>query len=168
MNADNIISTFDLVSFITGIVSIVLAVVSLIVTFIFYKWNEKSTEHVRELSNDVKCKTETLSTLFNKMFDTSFRMIESQSTAMQKQLFSHGSVETNDVLNYEFEILSLIIKEKEIPITNICEKFHLEESRVKTIVDKISERGSVKMEDERVVFSGNDEDENLASDSSQE
>lgn len=167
MTGENIVNTFDMVSFITGIVSIILAIVSLVVTFVFYKWNEKSTEQVRDLSNDVKCKTETLSTLFNKMFDTSFRMIESQSTAMQRKLFSQGMAETNEFLNYEFEILSLVVEEKQIPIQKVIEKFNIEENRLRSIVEKIQKRGTIKIENDKIVFCGVDRGDSQTSDSSQ-
>ena len=64
--------TPTLISLITGIVSIVLAISSLVLSFVFYKWTENSNKDMNAMSKSITERTEYLGKLFDKMFDSTF------------------------------------------------------------------------------------------------
>lgn len=78
-------------------------------------------------------------------------MIESQSSAMQNKLFdTKGEVENKDVTNYEFETIIYLNKIKKCTINDIANHLKIEESKVKTIVKKIEDRGVICINGEEI------------------
>lgn len=134
-----LVKAFNLVSFIASIASIVLACVSIFLAVKFYFWGEKSNKAISEMSIEIKSNTEKLSALFDKMFDTSFRMIEAQSTAMQNKLFnSSGTLDSQNVINYEFEVLTHIIAKKTCSYEDLYKQFpSMSPSKIKKTVELI-------------------------------
>lgn len=134
-----LVNAFNIVSFIASIASIALACVSIFLAIKFYAWGEKSNKAISEMSVEIKSNTEKLSILFDKMFDTSFRMIESQSTAMQNKLFnSSGTLDSQNIINYEFEILTHIIAQKSCSYEDLYHQFpSMNQSRIKKTVELI-------------------------------
>lgn len=144
-------STIELINFITGICSIVLSIVSITLSTLFYRWSDKNNKETTKLTSDIRSQTDTLVALFDKMFNTSFRMIESQSTAMQNKLFdTKGEVENKDATNYEFEAVIYLNKIKKCKINDIVNHLKIEESKVKTIVKKIKDRGAICINGEEI------------------
>lgn len=144
-------STIELINFITGICSIVLSIVSFTLSILFYRWSDKNNKEITKLTSDIRSQTDTLAALFDKMFNTSFRMIESQSTAMQNKLFdTKGEVENKDATNYEFETVIYLNKIKKCNINDIVNHLKIEEAKVKTIVKKIKDRGAICINGEEI------------------
>lgn len=80
------------ISIITGIVSIALAIVSLVISFVFYKWSANSNEEMKTISQSITERTEYLGKLFDKMFDSTFSLVKADSEAMRHHLFKSSEV----------------------------------------------------------------------------
>lgn len=81
-----------LISLIAGIVSIVLAICSLVLSFVFYKWTENTNKDMTAMSKSITERTNYLGKLFDKMFDSTFSLVKADSEAMRHHLFNSGEV----------------------------------------------------------------------------
>lgn len=148
----------NIANIIMTVTSMVLSVLSIALSIAFYWFGYKANKENAELTSIIKNKTESLNYLFDKMYSSSFKLIETQSTAMQKKLFeSIGTVENSDLLNYDLEVLTFIINTKgRCTIQSISEHFiNLTEERIKSIVHKIEERGTVKLIGNEIFLANN-------------
>ncbi len=144
-----VMEVIDWISIITGVASIVLAVVSLFISFKFYKWNATSNEQMKTTELKIAEKTDYLGKLFDKMFDSTFNLVKSQNEAMQRKLFS-PSIENNEVLNYELEIYTTIIRNKQISLSALLEQYKIGRDRVNNILTKLEHKGCIHVENEMV------------------
>lgn len=88
MNANELISTMDLLSFIAAIVSLILAVVAIAFSVLFYVLGKEDSKIVQERAKDIASQTEVLKSLFDTMMKTSFDMIKENSTVMHNYMMA--------------------------------------------------------------------------------
>lgn len=126
------------ISVITGIVSIVLAIGSLVVSFVFYKWSAQFNKDMTAISQSITERTDYLGKLFDKMFDTTFSLVKADSEAMRHHLFKSGDVgvvsekegdKTIDVVSY----IRTGCKTKE----EIMRHFSMSETTTLSILEKL-------------------------------
>lgn len=80
----------SIIGLITGIASIVLAVISIMLSLVFYRWSEKHNKDMASMSKTITERTDYLGKLFDKMFDATFSLVKEDSDAMRRHLFSTG------------------------------------------------------------------------------
>ena len=85
MKMEQLITWFDVVSFIVGIASIVLAIVSLVLSILFYKWGKEASNLSSQLTTNIEAHTKYLKDLFDKMLNTTFEMIRDHNQAMDRK-----------------------------------------------------------------------------------
>lgn len=83
---ENIISTFNIVSFISAIVSVVLSIVAIIFTVLFYFLSKKENEIIAVKAQSIETQTGLLKVLFDKMLNTSINMIKDNSDRIHEML----------------------------------------------------------------------------------
>lgn len=144
----------NLFSVIVSVVSIVLAVVSILLSWLFFSLSKKDSEAVSRSASKIENNTDVLNSLFNKMFDTSFKMIERQSLAMQNQLFnSKGTTESVNSITIDLDIMSYLKKKRDgYNFNEISTKFNLDNSKTKAIIDRLSEKGLVKIDGDKICY----------------
>jgi len=152
---DTLLNTFNVVSFITGLASIILAIVSLALSILFYNWGNKNNKEITALNEEIKSKTNSLNTLFDKMYNTTFKMVESQNNAMQNKLFnSIGSFESTNIVNREFEILSEITtSHNSISKKDLTQKYGIQDNELESILSKIKAKNNlISIEGDTIIF----------------
>lgn len=155
---ETFINTFNVTNFITSIASIILAIVSLVLSILFYRWGNINNKEMTKLYEDIKSKTDSLNALFDKMYNSTFRMVESQNDAMQKKLFNTiGSVESTNIVNLEFEILSEITTSRRINKSSIVHKYNIQENDLHAILEKIKTKNRyIFINGDEIVFNSQD------------
>lgn len=89
---------FNLISFFSGIVSIILAFVSIWLSLYFYRQSNDSYEKMSSLQKETEKNVNNLSILIDRLIDKAFNLIESQQTAINNKFLnsSVGNTEKND------------------------------------------------------------------------
>lgn len=90
MNAEEI-NTLDVMqwsAFIASIASLVLSIIAIALSILFYILSNKSNKEISETAQKIDEQTNVLNKLFNTMLNTSFEMIKENNSAMQKYIFS--------------------------------------------------------------------------------
>ena len=85
---EELISTFNIVSFIAAIVSVVLSIVAIVFTILFYWLSKKESETISTRAQTIETQTELLRVLFDTMLNTSITMIKENSDAMHKYMMA--------------------------------------------------------------------------------
>lgn len=88
MTVDNIVSIMELLSFIAAIVSLVLAIVAIAFSVLFYILGRKDSMTIQERAKEISSHTEVLKSLFDVMMKTSFDMIKENSSVMHKYMLA--------------------------------------------------------------------------------
>ena len=78
----------ELLSFIAAIVSLVLAIVAIAFSVLFYILGRKDSMIIQERAKEISSHTEVLKSLFDVMMKTSFDMIKENSTVMHKYMLA--------------------------------------------------------------------------------
>ena len=89
-------STLDYINIIMGIASILLAILSAVLTIVFFFKSTKSQEAVSDASKKIENKTDYLEKLFDKIYKETFSLVREHSIAMQKHIFKSEFSTTND------------------------------------------------------------------------
>ncbi len=92
-----------------ALLSIVLAIVSLLFSVLFYKWSEKSNKETTKLSHDIAKNTQQLEKLFDRLYSDTFGLMKSGYEAMQKSVFDQNMNYSNSSLSLEEEIEGVIL-----------------------------------------------------------
>jgi len=88
MTAAELLSIIDVWSFIAAIVSLVLAVVAIIISILFYVLGRNDSKIVQEQAMNIASQTSMLKSLFDTMMKTSFEMIRENSTVMHNYMMA--------------------------------------------------------------------------------
>jgi len=164
---------FETVSFTVAIASIILAVVSLILSILFYRWSDKSNNKTFEMSKGIENNTKKIEDLFDRFYSDTFGLMKSNYEAMQSSLFngraSSGDSTFTEEEQIESIIMSLIVKSKISTRENVChfiDKLHpkknLSHKEINAVIDNLKEKGSVHIKDNLISIasteqSGSDE-----------
>lgn len=147
MKMEQLITWFDVVSFIVGIASIVLAIVSLVLSILFYKWGKEASNLSSQLTTNIEAHTKYLKDLFDKMLNTTFEMIRDHNHAMDRKfLDAPGKTEEKSQNKIDIEVFSELLEKGQISIPELAEKFNVEPQTIKNVADEISKRGQLKLQ----------------------
>jgi hypothetical protein len=102
------IDIFNAITLISSISSIVLAVVAIVISFVFYKWSDDANKDIQKLTINIDYNTKKIESLFDKFYSDTFGIMKSNVEAMQKRLFpvENSSLGPQEVL--EETIFSII------------------------------------------------------------
>ena len=143
----------DYISLATGIASIVLAIVSIVFSVLFYRWSDKSNREISEMTQKMDQKTEYLGKLFDKMFSSTFDLVRNQSEAMQHHIFeSWGRFGENNIKNNDLEVYLAIQKAEQLSFDELSTRTSLSSIEVQSIVSRIENKGIVRVEGNTVRF----------------
>lgn len=148
-----ILCTMDYISLITGIASIVLAIVSIVFSVLFYRWSDRSNREISEMTHKMDQKTEYLGKLFDKMFSSTFDLVRNQSEAMQHHIFeSLGRFGENNIKNNDLEVYLAIQKSVQVTYNELADSTSLPINEVQSIVSRIERKGIVSVEGNTIRF----------------
>lgn len=135
----------DTVSIFVNATSIILAIVSLILSLYFFNVSQKTNKESEKIANDIKNTTEKLEQLFDKLYSDTFSMLKNQSDAMQKHLFSVGTINNKpNKTDAELLIIAKIVQVRKITVDSLCKEFEdLEKDRIHKIVEVLKQKGNV-------------------------
>lgn len=153
MKMEQLITWFDVVSKKVGIVSIVLAIVSLVLSILFYKWGKEASNLSSQLTTNIEAHTKYLKDLFDKMLNTTFEMIRDHNQAMDRKfLNAPGKTEEKKQDKIDIEVFSELLEKGQISISELAEKFDVNPQIIKNVVNEISKRGQLVLrhEDDKI------------------
>lgn len=114
---------FETISFTVAVASIIIAIVSLVFSILFYRWAEKSNRQTFELSKGIEGNTKKIEDLFDKFYSDTFGLMKSNYEAMQSNIFgttiSSGDSTFSEKEQLEYIIISLVMKPKVLAIENL-------------------------------------------------
>ena len=144
MEMEQLITWFDVVSFIVGIASIVLAIVSLVLSILFYKWGKEASNLSSQLTTNIEAHTKYLKDLFDKMLNTTFEMIRDHNQAMDRKFLDvPGKPVKRRQDKIDIEVFSELLEKGQINIPELAEKIDVEPQTIKNVADEISKRGQL-------------------------
>ena len=133
------------ISFIVGIISAVLAVVSIVFSALFFWWSKKESDMTSRLTVKIEEKVACLEKLFDKMYDSTYNIVLENNQAMQRHLFP-GTFESKTIENRDMDVFLLIGSRRRITKTEICSRLSITRDIAETILSRMLQRGKVKVE----------------------
>lgn len=93
----------QLFTIIVSISSILLAIVAITLSILFYVWSRKSNEDIQKTSIHIDHNTEKIEKLFDRFYTDTFGIMKGTIAAMQKSVFPDGDSESESIGNLEAE-----------------------------------------------------------------
>lgn len=147
MKAQELITWFDVVSFIVGVASIVLAIVSLVLSILFYKWGKEASKQSSQLTTNIEAHTKYQKDLFDQMLKTTFDMIRDHNQAMDRRfLDAPGNTKVNSQNLLNIDLYSELLNKKHVKISEFAEKYRIDSKTIKDIAEEISKRGTLVLD----------------------
>lgn len=140
-----ILDTMTIVGFIVGIISTVLAIVSIVFSALFFWWSKKENDLTAELTVKIEEKVTCLEKLFDKMYDSTYNIVLENNQAMQRHLFP-GSFESQIIENKDMDVFLLIGSKKRITKAEICTQLSITREVADIIISRMVQRGKVTIE----------------------
>lgn len=145
MSNEQIISLFDIVSFIVGIASIVISITSLILSILFYQWSKKENEATASNVIKIEEKITFLDKLFDQLYAKAFDAVRSHGEEMQRMLReSIGSFGVATQKNYDLELYLMLSKSGTYTISQIAHEIGLDEQQTNKLLQGISKDARYK------------------------
>lgn len=123
---DQIITIFNVISFIGSTASLVLAIVAIWLSFKFFEKSSEASEKTNEASKGISASVERLEKLFDKLYSDTFSVMKDTVSDMRKHLWSDKTV-INEDINKIDEIAE---KKAEDKITEIKNEISSELSQI--------------------------------------
>ncbi len=168
MEQKDIMSTLDLINLIAALSSIILAILALVLSIVFYKWSDKSNKEIVTVAQAIDSNTKKIENLFDRLYNDTFGMMKSNVEAMQKQLyhnynFSSGDSSLNEPEILEESLLSIVSKSKLVTkesITVFIQRLHpknnFSDIAILDAVKRLEDKGSLFVK-ENIITIGNSE-----------
>lgn len=137
------------VSLISALSSIILSIVAIVLSILFYRWSESSNKAIQKSSSDIESNTNKMGILFDKFYSDTFGIMKSNIEAMQKQLYQSADSSLSIDENIEETILSIVIRSKIISKETICYIYKtnvdkkVDESKIHEAIDRLYKKGSL-------------------------
>lgn len=139
------LDAMTIIGFIVGIVSAVLAVVSIVFSALFFWWSKKENDNTSRLTVKIEEKVGCLEKLFDKMYDSTYNIVLENNQAMQRHLFP-GSFESKIIENRDMDVFLLIGSKKRITKSEICSQLSISREVAETILSRMLQRGKVAVD----------------------
>ncbi|MDC6387684.1 hypothetical protein PP182_03260 [Maribacter sp. PR1] len=160
---------FESISFTVAIASIILAIVSLVFSILFYRWSDKSNKQTFELSKGIENNTRKIEGLFDRFYSDTFGLMKSNYEAMQSSIFktslSSGDSSQTQEEQTETIIISLITKTKVLTRETVCHfmdnlypQKKLSHNEINTIIDKLAQDRKVFINQNMISLSRKESD----------
>ncbi|MBP5560195.1 MAG: hypothetical protein J6X70_00110 [Muribaculaceae bacterium] len=146
-------STLDYINIIMGIASILLAILSAVLTIVFFFKSTKSQEAVSDASKKIENKTDYLEKLFDKIYKETFSLVREHSIAMQKHIFKSEFGTTNDSVKLKQLCFDVMVFAK-TPKTKqeIMAQFELDDTIFNQIHEQIVSFENFQMKGDKYCF----------------
>ncbi|MBR2856090.1 MAG: hypothetical protein IKB85_01500 [Bacteroidales bacterium] len=143
--------TFALINLIMGVVSITLAIVSIIFSALFYLWSKEENERTVALYSSISESVKCLEKLFDKMYSSTYDIVRENNRAMQNQLFP-GKFSDNLIQSKDFEVYSVIFESRQpkVKISDIADKVQMTSADVFYCLQGMQSRGIIEIDGESV------------------
>lgn len=102
MNTESILSVFSIVGFISTIASLILAIVAIWLSIVFFKMSSDLSKNTTEAAKGIGASVDRLEKLFDKLYADTFSMMKDTVSDMRKHIWPDGS-ETEENLSEEVE-----------------------------------------------------------------
>ncbi len=142
----------EIVGFVVGIVSAVLAIVSIVFSALFFWWSKKESDNLSRLTSKIEEKVSCLEKLFDKMYDSTYQLVRENNQAMQKHLFP-GSFGDQAIINREMDVFLYVFEKKRVKTEDVCRDLNMTAEMINPILKKMSEKSQVKVSDEGFIVS---------------
>ena len=145
-------SSIDLISLVSSIASLILAVGAIWLSIVFYKMSNEAAKETGEAAKGISASVERLEKLFDKLYSDTFSMMRDTVTDMRKHIWNNPETtksEISEELRKEIEAQVLsALDEKIIPEHDEKEKIakKLEEAFEEILVKARERKRSVKSE----------------------
>lgn len=140
-----ILDTMTIVGFIVGIISTILAIVSIVFSALFFWWSKKENDLTATLTVKIEEKVTCLEKLFDKMYDSTYNIVLENNQAMQRHLFP-GSFESQIIENKDMDVFLLIGSKKRLTKSEICTQLGITREVADIIISRMVQRGKVTVE----------------------
>jgi len=90
------IKQIDIYSLYSSSISIVLAIVAIALSIVFYRMSDKNAKEAERSSNNIKNSVEKLEILFEKLYSGTFNIVQETVSDMRKHVYSRG-VEKDEI-----------------------------------------------------------------------
>lgn len=150
----------DTISIFVNATSIILAIVSLILSLYFFNVSQKTNKESEKIANDIKNTTEKLEQLFDKLYTDTFSMLKNQSDAMQKHIFSVGTINNRSEIKEEDEhlVIAKIVQNRKITVESLCKQFsNIDKSKVHGIVNELKQKGNVDFDGDLITIKNSEQ-----------
>ncbi len=139
------LTIFDIISFVSSIASLVLAIVAIWFSFKFFEKSNEASEKTNEASKGISSSVERLEKLFDKLYSDTFSVMKDTVSDMRKHLWS-DSQDDNSVSKIEEEAekkaesrISEIKKEISKELSVILKRQHIDRQITQEKIDGIKD-----------------------------
>lgn len=101
-------STFDIISFIASIASLILAVGAIWLSVVFFRMSDAASKATTEAAKDIAASVERLEKLFDKLYSDTFSMMRDTVTDMRKHIWNNPQTTNPDKSEISYAIKSEI------------------------------------------------------------
>lgn len=145
--------TIDIINLIMAIASILLAILSAVLTIVFFFKSSKSQEDVTKAASKINDKTDYLEKLFDKIYKETFSLVREHSLAMQKHIFRGEISSTSESINLKQLCFDVMVFAKE-PRTKqeIMKKFNLDEIKFNQIHEQLITFETLQLQEGKYCF----------------
>ncbi len=91
-------TVIEVISFATSIASLVLAIVAIALSIIFYQMSSQLSESTKEAAKDIGASVEKLEKLFDRLYADTFSMMKDTVSDMRKHAWGEAASETPNIL----------------------------------------------------------------------
>jgi len=91
------LNTIEVISFISSIASLILALLSIWLSIKFYKMSTEASNKTNEAAKDIDASVKRLETLFEKIYSDTFGMMKDTYSDMRKHMFKNEETKTGGV-----------------------------------------------------------------------
>ena len=81
----------DLINLIASLSGIILAIVSLILSILFYSWSDITSRNIVSVSQTIDSNTKKIEQLIDKLYSDTFGIMKESHSAMLEELIKHKS-----------------------------------------------------------------------------
>ncbi|MBJ8189193.1 hypothetical protein [Bacillus cereus] len=127
----------EVFSIISSAISLVLGIVAIVLSILFYKMSDKSSRYVEKAAHDIDSNVKKLEIMFEKMYADTFGMVKDTVSDMRKYVYRSNGTENGGVSSEEVEIKTNEIVNKAL---EGIQETNLDKEQVKELVLHLIEK----------------------------
>jgi hypothetical protein len=144
------IKTMDLISIISALISIILGVVAIWLSIVFYKWSNTVSESTKEAAKDIGASVERLEKLFDRLYSDTFSMMKDTVSDMRKHIWPEQITQDKALAETDKKVeekLQTVKDEMSLEIAALLQKQRIADDRLKNLstdMQDLFERAIIK------------------------